>query len=539
MHNAIRAFSIFSALFLTTLPLLAQAPPCRPGTMANVVGTSCSVGQLTFNFKDDFFGSSFVETNGSTVFTPVPPAGVGFIPVSAGSQVGFKLVFNFVDNPRGADNTSAADHFIQFSYSSQSAPQTEIRAQSISMEAAAQNAPGNFVFVNVGDFQIYPNNPIAVVNDPSIDIENGVTIFNQLTSNQFLEIPGTQSTGNFLGTKTTQIFDEATGFASASLTSATFLFTSEPVVPTPPPASLSYSTIDLPGVAATFVSNITNSGRTVGSYLDAAGIFHAYVAEPDGTFSTIDVPGSTSTVGFSLNEHGDVAGDYTDPAGGTHGFFQHDGVITTFDFPNSLQTEVGAINNKGQIDGEYQSADGGFHGFLLDKGVFTTIDHGPGTGLFASTGAFGINDAGEIAGFFFDPNSLRGFIQKGSSFQPIDVPSQGDTIIESINNPGDAVGFYNVVFGPRGFLLSQGKFFSVDFPGGNLNFPTGINASGKIVGQYNDANGAAHSYLAIPVSGDGQSHQPTPQSTQKLSCSGDDWQMRHARRILAPCQVKH
>ena len=349
MHNAIRAFSIFSALFLTTLPLLAQAPPCRPGTMANVVGTSCSVGQLTFNFKDDFFGSSFVETNGSTVFTPVPPAGVGFIPVSAGSQVGFKLVFNFVDNPRGADNTSAADHFIQFSYSSQSAPQTEIRSQSISMEAAAQNAPGNFVFVNVGDFQIYPNNPIAVVNDPSIDIENGVTIFNQLTSNQFLEIPGTQSTGNFLGTKTTQIFDEATGFASASLTSATFLFTLEPVVPTPPPASLSYSTIDLPGVAATFVSNITNSGRTVGSYLDAAGIFHAYVAEPDGTFSTIDVPGSTSTVGFSLNEHGDVAGDYTDPAGGTHGFFQHDGVITTFDFPNSLQTEVGAIKIKARL----------------------------------------------------------------------------------------------------------------------------------------------------------------------------------------------
>ncbi len=538
MRKTICNLSLFY-LFLAGSLLTAQAPPCRPGTMANVVGTSCSVGPLTFNFKDDFFGNSFVETNGNTVFTPITPAGIGFIPVSSGSQVGFKLVFNFVDNPVGTDNTSAADHFIQFSYSSQATPQTEIQSQSVSMEAAAQGAPGNVVFVNVGDFQIYPNNPIAVVNDPSIDIENGVTIFNQLFSNQFLEIPAIQSTGDFLGTKTTQILDEATGGAFASLTSATFLFTPEPVVPPLPQASLSYSTIDLPGVAGTFVSNITNSGRTVGSYLDASGIFHAYVAEPDGTFSTIDVPGATSTVGFSLNEHGDVAGDFTDAAGGTHGFFQHHGVITTLDFPDSLQTEVGAINNKGQIDGEYQSADGGFHAFLFDKGVFTSIDHGPGTGLFASTGAFGINDAGEIAGFFFDPNTLRGFTQKGSSFQPIDVPDQGDTIINAINNPGDVVGFYNVVFGTRGFLLSQGEFFAVDFPGGNLNFPTGINASGKIVGQYNDANGAAHSYLAVPVTGGGQDHQPSQQPTQKLNCSDGEWQMRHARRMLALCQVQH
>lgn len=531
-------FVLFSGLTLT-----AQSVPCRPGTMANVLGTSCSVGSVIFNFQTSFFASTSVFDQGNVITTQLTPADIGFIPVQSGDQAGFKLVMNFVDGP-GPDDTFSSIHFIQLSYTPEAAPGAEIRVQGLSMDAHAQDTPLNIADVQILDFQTYPNSGF-VDTDVALVNEQGVSLFNQPTSNVILEVPGLLSTGSgFPGAATTQVLSLSTGQASTSLTSATFLYTTGPIVPAPGLAPLQYTTIDLPGVVATFVSNIVNSGRTVGSYQDFAGNFHGYVADLRGGFATVDVPGATDTFGGGLNERGDVVGSFNDVAGLSHGFVQRDGAITTFDVPGSIFTAPVAINNKGQIAGEYESADRGFHAFLLDDGVFTTIDHGPGTGIFASTGAFALNNAGEIAGFFFDPNTFRAFTQKHGSFLAVDVPGQGDTVIEGINDLGDAVGTYNDFnLIQHGFVLSRGVFQTVDFPDGSNTFAFGINASGKIVGIYQGADGNTHSFLAAPASGDGQDHRPktsdAKQSSPRVDCRDEQWQRRHGqRRSTEGCQVR-
>ena len=130
MLKCIRA-TLFAAVLCFGFSAYAQPLPCPAGTMANVVGTSCSVGPIIFNFGNDFQGSSFSGFFGGQI----TPADIGFIPVQSDNKVGFRLVLNFVDAPASGFNS---DHFVSFSYTPQAAPGSEIRVQSLSMDAHVQ-----------------------------------------------------------------------------------------------------------------------------------------------------------------------------------------------------------------------------------------------------------------------------------------------------------------------------------------------------------------------------------------------------------------
>jgi hypothetical protein len=536
MLKCIRS-TFFAAVLCFGFSVYAQPLPCPAGTMANVVGTSCSVGPIIFNFGNDFQGSAFSGFFGGQI----TPADIGFIPVQSDNKVGFKLVLNFVDAPTSGFNS---DHFVSFSYTPQAAPGSEIRVQSVSMDANVQATPGGTEFVQAFDSQFYPNSGF-LQNFPEIDVQQGVSLANQLSDSHILEVPGLLSTGSGSpGFSTTQLGTFSTANSSASLASATFLYTTGPLIPAPGLAALSYTNIDLPGVAATFVSNITNSGRMVGNYDDFAGNRHGYVEDADGAFVTIDVPGAPATFALGLNERGDVVGAFTGSNGRSRGFVQHDGVISTIDVPGARSTIPVAINNQGQIVGEYRSPDLSFHGFLLTDGAFVTIDEGPVTGRFADSAAFAINNSGEIGGPFFDPNTFRSYLLKNNSVTTIDVPGQGDTTIEGINNRGDAVGIFNDInLAQHGFLFSHGTFRTVDFPGGNTTFALGTNDSGLIVGEYSAPDGSIHSFLATPALDDGMDHRPTTSSVNpsqpKPGCGDGESRSKHdLLRNAGLCHMK-
>jgi len=535
MFKCARA-TFFAAVLCFGFSVSAQTLPCPTGTLANVLGTSCSVGSLIFNFGTDFQGGTFSNVlNGQ-----ITPADIGFFPVQSDNKVGFRLVLNFVYAPPNGFSV----HFISFSYTPQAAPGSEIRAQTLSMDAHVQGTPGGVGLVQAVDDQFYPNSGLLEsVNQ--IDIEQGVSLSNQLSNSHILEVPGLLSTGSGFAFATTRINTLSTGDSSDSLASATFLYTTGPLIPAPGLAALSYTNIDLPGVAATFVVSITNSGRMVGSYQDFAGNFHGYVQEADGSFVTIDVPGAPNTFGEGLNERGDVVGGFTGADGHTHGFLQHDGVISTFKVPGARFTAPFSINNQGQIVGEYQAADLSFHGFLLADGEFVTIDEGPGTGSFADSAAFAINNSGDIVGVFFDPNTFRSYLLKNNSLTTIDVPGQGNTSIEGINNRGDSVGIFNDInLVQHGVVLSKGRFQTVDFPGGNNTFPVGTNDSGMIVGGYFAPDGSAHSFLATPAFDDGMDHRPAAFSANPSQanpeCGDEESRSKHdLLRNGGRCHVKH
>jgi probable HAF family extracellular repeat protein len=166
-----------------------------------------------------------------------------------------------------------------------------------------------------------------------------------------------------------------------------------------------------------------------------------------------------------------------------------------------LSSEATGINNSGQIVGFF--VDATVHGFFLDVGgSFTTIDV-PGA---TSTSAFGINDSGQIMGIFFDTTGTsHGFLLDTSgSITTIDVPgaSGRETFARGINNSGQIVGYFGMFpTGGHGFLYTGGSFTSIDVDVPHLEtFALGINNSGQIVGSFDSSDaGPTKGFLATPT----------------------------------------
>jgi hypothetical protein len=499
--------------------------------MANVVGTTCSIGSIIFNFPNDFQGTASVINQGApTVNLPITPAAVGFIPLQSGDQAGFQLIFNFTDGP-GASAGSSASHALRFSYTIQAAPGTEVRAQNLAMDASVQGAPAASAVVRVREVQAFAFTDSIAETD--LDNEQNVLATNVLSNNVLLGVPSFQS--SFFGLPTTQISDSSTGGASASLASATFSYTTGPVIPPPRLAPLKYTNIDLPGEVQTAVFGINNQGTIIGGFIDPAFNAHGYTQDPNGSITTFDVPGaSAGTIGFSINDRGDIVGSFQNMIGDAFGLPQgfllpKGGNFITFDFPGANNTQPFFINNQGQIVGEYLFGINESAGFLLDNGVFSNVDFSLNGAQVTSLGAVGINNSAEIVGFFIDPQTFRSFLKRSDRVNFIDVPGQGETIIGGINDRGDTVGTYSDVNGiNHGFVLAGGTFQTVDFPGGSDTIPFAINNSGLIVGVYTTADFNQHSFLAQPTADDGQDHQPDTSSANpnqpKPDCRDPQWQ---------------
>ena len=153
------------------------------------------------------------------------------------------------------------------------------------------------------------------------------------------------------------------------------------------------TTFDVPGAGeaagqGTLALSTNGRGTTMGYYLDASNMYHAFLRAKNGSTTTIDVPGAGTavfqgTVAFGLNSAGAVAGYYIDASYLRHGYLRAaDGTITTFDVPGSTQTRALNINPTGVILGSWRGASGVNHGFVRDvDGTITTFDApGAGTG---------------------------------------------------------------------------------------------------------------------------------------------------------------
>jgi probable HAF family extracellular repeat protein len=182
-------------------------------------------------------------------------------------------------------------------------------------------------------------------------------------------------------------------------------------------------------------------------------------------------------------------------------------IFTTLDVPGSTGTSAFGINNAGQIVGSYFDPDGLEHGFLLSSGYYATLDV-PGA---TNTVATGINTSGQIVGIYNTGNFInRGFLLSGGSYTNLDVPGATETQPRQINNPGVVVGDYFLGGIEFGFLLNGGVYTTLD----PLTAAYGINNAGQIVG----ASGE-HGYLLsggtlVSVDVPGASGQPSRQQLQ-------------------------
>jgi probable HAF family extracellular repeat protein len=144
------------------------------------------------------------------------------------------------------------------------------------------------------------------------------------------------------------------------------------------------------------------------------------------------------------------------------------------------------------------------HGFLESGGTYTTLDDPSAT---QGTVARGINDAGQIVGFYTNATGQHGFLLSGGTYTTLDDPlATLGTVATGINASGQIVGWYSNASGTHGFLYFDGLYAPIDDPlaahvATAGTFASGINASGQIVGSYVDATGGNHGFLYNPNGG--------------------------------------
>jgi hypothetical protein len=294
-----------------------------------------------------------------------------------------------------------------------------------------------------------------------------------------------------------------------------------------------FSTLDDPSAAApagglvtgaTAAVGINARDQIVGTYADTNFEFHGFLLSR-GQYQTIDDPSPNvdpfmqPNGTFGINARGQIVGTYTDSNSISHGYFLSNGQFTTLDDPNAPNnvsaattvkqgTVAEGINEQGQIVGFYYDIVGAAHGFLLSGYQWTTLDKpGAGTSPTQGTYAFGINVSGQTVGQYVGPdNSMHGFLFSGGQYTTLDDPSPDVTLTaaQGINDRGQIVGYYADAVTVHGFVLSGGTYTTLDFPGAGIGGTqaSGINSSGKIVGFYVDMMmGVQHGFLATPDRG--------------------------------------
>ncbi len=256
------------------------------------------------------------------------------------------------------------------------------------------------------------------------------------------------------------------------------------------PATGTISTVDAPGAGSqegqgTFVLNIDTAGDVAGAYVDLYDVVHGFLRSASGTFSVFSAPGAgigtyQGTFPLVFGASGEIAGTYLDSNNVGHGFLRSaTGALSSFNAPGASPVAVnGLVMIRRSIE-RYAIRSNRARGFsniakrvskslgnflILSRdamadsgGVFNGTN-----GVLNGTGSFAINGTGQIAGLYFDANSVaHGFLRSASGSLTIaDAPGAGTgayqgTIAYLVNPSGTIAGTYldkNLVF--HGFVAT-------------------------------------------------------------------------------------
>jgi hypothetical protein len=203
-------------------------------------------------------------------------------------------------------------------------------------------------------------------------------------------------------------------------------------------------------------------------FLDSNGV-QSPVDDPAGSPPNVAAPVQNL---LGINNFDKAAGFWTDNNGHEHGFVVELNTQTpsssTFieipptTFAGAVATQASDITNKDQVCGFWTDANGnnhGFFGFLGQK--FFTFNVTIRGVTVTSTSPFGCNDEGEIVGSFTDGNgNVHGFIFVGRRFFQFDATGSSQTpafgvmgtFINGVNDRGDIVGFFSDGTKVNGFV---------------------------------------------------------------------------------------
>ena len=211
------------------------------------------------------------------------------------------------------------------------------------------------------------------------------------------------------------------------------------------------TSLDLGDPAAGMVNGVNASGTAVGVANDSAFVLMG------GQLTALTPPTSTASIAFGINDSGVIVGQYT--AGSkTPGFVDKGGSFTTVTpTPAATVTNVQGVNSAGLATGFYSEDGTHQHGFLYDiSSQKVTLLPDPATARIQADGLvltqfLGLNDKNEAVGYYQTSNGSQfGFLfnlaTQTYTFldEPQAVPVNGVQItqITGVNNAGEITGFY-------------------------------------------------------------------------------------------------
>ena len=211
----------------------------------------------------------------------------------------------------------------------------------------------------------------------------------------------------------------------------------------------------------------TATGFTHG-FLDSNGV-QSPIDDPAGSPPTITTPVQNL---LGINDFDKAAGFWTDNNGHEHGFVvlldtQSLGSSEFVEIPptifaGAVATQASDITDKDQVCGFWTDANGNNHGFIGRLGQrYFTFDVKIKGVTATSTSPFGCNDEGEIVGSFIDANgNVHGFVFADGTFFQFDATGSSQTpafgvmgtLINGVNDRGDIVGFFSDGAKVNGFV---------------------------------------------------------------------------------------
>ncbi len=170
---------------------------------------------------------------------------------------------------------------------------------------------------------------------------------------------------------------------------------------------------------------------------------------------------------------------------------------------SSSAWDYAVVDGSVSIVGRYYSqTTGQDHGYLYQRTyspnlteTYTAISMPGASGTYGS----GINDNGQIVGYYSDVSGTHGFLFDGTNYVSINVPGAVSTLAYRINNQEDICGYFlGTDEQYHGFVYSGTQFQTFDIEGAKDTFAFGLNDDGKITGYFRDKLGT-HSFVAQPL----------------------------------------
>jgi hypothetical protein len=237
---------------------------------------------------------------------------------------------------------------------------------------------------------------------------------------------------------------------------------------TPPYAQGNFINENFPGAVQTQVTGINNQGTTVGFYADAAGNNFGF-SNQAGVFTTVSTLNTPNQL-LGVNDHNYAVGFYTDSAGNSHAYVYNLLTMQSFSLtlPDAIQSVATGMDNaggdvSGDISGFLQLANGNTVGFYHNRAEKGSLEFEvPGS---TNTMFLGLNNNGLVVGSYVDANGVtHGLVYNTitNTYQTVDDPLASanpasdvtGTTINGINDQGQLVGFYSDGTNVNGFLAT-------------------------------------------------------------------------------------